>query len=187
MTIERTKDRVKQTGEVFTPLSLVDEILSKLPIDTWGKDKTFIDPACGDGNFLIRVIAWKMWNGATAKQALQTTYGVDLMNDNVTHCQQRLLTTAFVCQQHYKTSTELFPHLSPEDEREFGMARDHGSFARKHDAIVKKNIVCHNALTYDYSFGDIEANIEASSARTPKEEEKNKRESDFMLFGDLTC
>jgi hypothetical protein len=152
--INRSKDRVKQTREVFTPLPLVDEILSKLPNETWQKTKTFIDPACGDGNFLVRVIAWKMKHGASAKQALETTYGVDLMEDNVSHCRQRLLTTAFACTQHYKTSTELFPHLTYEDERMIGIANGHDSFCKKYNPIVMKNIVCHDALTYDYTFGD---------------------------------
>lgn len=45
--ITRTKERVKQTGEVFTPLPLVDEILSKLDDSVWAPEKTFIDNSCG--------------------------------------------------------------------------------------------------------------------------------------------
>ena len=41
--IKRDRTRVKKTGEVFTPPSLVDEMLSKLPEDNWHPDKTFID------------------------------------------------------------------------------------------------------------------------------------------------
>lgn len=46
------------------------------------------------------------------------------------------------------------PHLSTEDEREFGLEEGHDEFARQYNYIVKKNIVCHDALTYDYSFGE---------------------------------
>lgn len=162
--IDRTKDRIKQTGEVFTPLPLVDEILTKLPKEVWAKDKTFIDPACGDGNFLVRVIAWKMQHGATAKQALETTYGVDLMEDNVAHCRQRLLTTLFACQHHHKTSTELFPHLTPEDEHMLSTANGHDVFCRRYNDIVVNNIVCHDGLTYCYRFGNDNDEPKAESA-----------------------
>ena len=89
--IHRSKERIRQTGEVFTPLELVDEMLSKLPEEVWAPDKTFLEPSCGDGNFLVRIVAWKIWKGSTAKQALETTYGVDLMPDNVYASRERLL------------------------------------------------------------------------------------------------
>lgn len=150
--IVRDKARVKATSEVFTPLPLVDEILSKLPEENWQPSKTFLDNSCGDGNFLVRVVAWKIWKGSTAKQALETTYGVDLMEDNVSHARQRILTNAFVAQQWKKNNDDLMPHLSYEDERNIGMSKDHDLFARKFNKIVVRNIVCHDALTYDYSF-----------------------------------
>lgn len=152
--INRTKDRIKQTGEVFTPLPLVDEILSKLPQETWEHDKTFIDPACGDGNFLVRVVAWKIFHGATAKQALETTYGVDLMEDNVSHARSRVLTNAFEAEQWKKSSEELLPPLEDQDEHVISLSKGRDKFAKKYNTIVVKNIVCHDALTYDYSFGE---------------------------------
>ncbi|MFO0089665.1 MAG: N-6 DNA methylase [bacterium] len=46
----------KQFGEVFTPPSLVEEMLDKLPIEVWSNPKLkWFDPACGMGNFLIAV------------------------------------------------------------------------------------------------------------------------------------
>lgn len=118
--IEREKSRVKATGEVFTPTPLVQEILNQLPIEQFqDPTKTFLDPSCGDGQFLSEVLIKKMENGSTFEQALSTIYGVDIMEDNVQLCRDRLL-----CGQE---------HL-------------------RH--IVEKNIVCHDALTYDYSFGE---------------------------------
>lgn len=93
MTIERSKERIKQRGEVFTPIKLVNKILDKLPQHVFDDDRTntFIDPAAGSGNFLTQVIKRKLKHGATPHQALRTTYGVDLMPDNVMLCRTRLL------------------------------------------------------------------------------------------------
>ena len=90
--IERDKARVKATGEVFTPTPLVQEILDTLDQSLF-KDpsKTFIDPTCGDGQFLGEALIRKLENGSTFEQALSTIYGVDLMQDNVELCRERLL------------------------------------------------------------------------------------------------
>lgn len=154
--IERTKERIKQTGEVFTPLPLVDEILGKLDPSVWAPDKTFIDNSCGDGNFLVRVIAWKIWKGSTAQQALETTYGVDLMEDNVSHARSRILTNAYAAERNKIHSNDLLSHLTHEDERMIGMSAGHDEFAKQYNSIVTRNIVRHDALTYDYSFGEQE-------------------------------
>ena len=90
--VERDQLRVKVTGEVFTPTPLVQEILEKLPLGQFtDPTKTFLDPSCGDGQFLGEVIIRKMENGSTFEQALSTTYGVDLMIDNVDLCRERIL------------------------------------------------------------------------------------------------
>jgi type I restriction-modification system DNA methylase subunit len=91
----KTKKRIKEQGEVFTPQWLVDEMLDELPQDVFtNPEKTFIDPACGDGNFLVRVLERKIQNGSTPLQALQTTYGVDIMQDNIDDCRRRLIKVA---------------------------------------------------------------------------------------------
>jgi len=90
--VERDKSRVKSTGEIFTPTPLVQEMLDNIPVEMFtDPDKTFIDPSCGDGQFLGEVIIYKMENGSTFQQALSTTYGIDLMPDNVQLCRDRLL------------------------------------------------------------------------------------------------
>ena len=120
--IERDRLRIKSTGEVFTPTLLVQEILDKLDqILFQDQTKTFLDPSCGDGQFLGEVLIRKLENGIDFETALSTIYGVDLMPDNVKLCQDRLL-----CGQE---------HL-------------------RH--IVEKNIVCADALTYNYCFGELE-------------------------------
>jgi type I restriction-modification system DNA methylase subunit len=120
--VERDRARVKATGEVFTPTPLVQEILDHLDTKLFqDPSKTFLDPTCGDGQFLGEVLIRKMEMGITFEQALATIYGVDLMQDNVDLCRERLL-------------------CGREDLRH----------------IVEKNIVCHDALTYNYTFGEPE-------------------------------
>ena len=70
--IEREKSRVKATGEVFTPTPLAQEQLDRLPIELYANfNKTFLDPACGDGQFLGEVLILKIENGSTFEQALK--------------------------------------------------------------------------------------------------------------------
>lgn len=90
--VERDKLRVKATGEVFTPTPLVQEILDQLDPNLFtDPTKTFIDPACGDGQFLGEVLIRKVENSIDFETALSTIYGVDLMQDNVDLCRNRLL------------------------------------------------------------------------------------------------
>jgi type I restriction-modification system DNA methylase subunit len=90
--VERDKLRVKSTGEVFTPTELVTELLDKLPKELFADpNKTFCDPSCGDGQFLSEVLIRKLENGIEFETALSTIYGVDLMEDNVKLCRDRLL------------------------------------------------------------------------------------------------
>jgi len=93
--VDRDEVRVKATGEVFTPTPLVQEVLNvlnSLPKELFtDPTKTFIDPACGDGQFLSEVLIKKMENGSDFETALSTIYGVDIMQDNVDQCKERLL------------------------------------------------------------------------------------------------
>jgi hypothetical protein len=90
--VERDLLRVKQTAEVFTPTPLVQEMLDKLPQELFtDATKTFLDNSCGDGQFLSEVVIRKMeQSGCSLEQALSTTFGVDLMQDNVHMCKKRL-------------------------------------------------------------------------------------------------
>jgi hypothetical protein len=101
--VERDKARVKATGEIFTKEWLVRACLDK--IDQFDQNSfldqtnTFCDPACGDGNLISEVLIRKIEavaingevNEKQFEQALQTIYGVDLMQDNVDLCRERLL------------------------------------------------------------------------------------------------
>lgn len=88
---ERRKIRKKQTAEVFTPDFLINEMLDKLPEEVWEENKTFCDPACGTGNFLIEVLLRKLKKGYNPLNALKSIYGADIMRDNIRECRERLL------------------------------------------------------------------------------------------------
>lgn len=85
-------DRVKLLGEVFTPTELVLEILDQLPVDAWIDGRTYLDPTCGNGQFLAAALIIKTELGHNSP--LATIYGVDIMQDNVDECRQRLLDIA---------------------------------------------------------------------------------------------
>ncbi len=93
--IDRDKLRIKKTAEIFTPQPLVIEMLDKLESENpelfTDPDKTFIDNSCGDGEFLGEIVIRKIErSGCSLEQALSTTYGVDLMEDNIEECKKRL-------------------------------------------------------------------------------------------------
>ena len=93
--VERAKLRVKQNGEVFTPTELAILTVDRLEEQNYTvfKDSTkiFLENSCGDGQFLSEVVIRKMErSNCTLEQALSTTYGVELMEDNVKLCKERL-------------------------------------------------------------------------------------------------
>jgi hypothetical protein len=90
--VERDETRVRATGEVFTPTPLVQEVLDQLDQTLFSEPgRTFLDPACGDGQFLSEVLVRKLESGQDLETALKSIYGVDIMIDNVDLCRQRLL------------------------------------------------------------------------------------------------
>ena len=53
--IERDKQRIQSTAEIFTPTDLVLEMIERTGVERLGAGKTVLDPACGDGQFLMAV------------------------------------------------------------------------------------------------------------------------------------
>ena len=88
-------DRKKRYGVFFTPPALVNEMLDHIPPELFrDPEKTFCDPTCGNGHFLVAVFQRKMAGGSSPIQALATTYGVDILPDNVLVTRHRLLKEA---------------------------------------------------------------------------------------------
>ena len=89
--IDRDEYRVKVTAEVFTPTELVIRMLQDCGADKFAPGKTVLDPACGDGQFLVGAKWVKvLFHGMTESEALNDIYGIDLMRDNVDLCKKRL-------------------------------------------------------------------------------------------------
>ena len=89
--INRDEYRVKVTAEVFTPTDLVIRMLRECGVDKFTPGKTVLDPACGDGQFLVAVKWVKvLFHSMTESDALNDIYGIDLMRDNVNLCKKRL-------------------------------------------------------------------------------------------------
>ena len=89
--IDRDEYRVKVTAEVFTPTDLVIRMVRECGVDKFTPGKTVLDPACGDGQFLVASKWVKvLFHGMTESDALNDIYGIDLMRDNVDLCKKRL-------------------------------------------------------------------------------------------------
>lgn len=128
MTIHRSKQRIDKTGEVFTPASLVNEMLDTLPTSTFtDPSTTFLDPAAGDGNFLIEILKRKLLYTDNPLQALRTIYGVELMPDNVQEARRRLKEIAVAA-----------------------LSTPHPKVLKAIDKILDHNIVCADSLSFDY-------------------------------------
>ena len=98
-----TKERVAEHGEVLTGEREVTAMLNMLEQETLNIESRFLEPACGDGNFLDEVLRRKLtvvesrykrsqleWE-RYALLAVTSIYGIDVLPDNVQKCQHRLL------------------------------------------------------------------------------------------------
>ena len=83
--VSRSDSRIKETGEVFTPMHLVYEMIDNIPESKMISGNTFMDNSCGCGNFLVglkdRLI--NKFNISEDMVINHMLYGVDLMEDNV--------------------------------------------------------------------------------------------------------
>ncbi len=103
MDLIRSKQRVADHGEVFTPDWLVEAMLDLVKGETERIDSRFLEPACGSGNFLVRVLkrklaAVELRYGQSeferrhyALLGLMCTYGIELLADNIAECRANLL------------------------------------------------------------------------------------------------
>jgi hypothetical protein len=103
MSLIRSKQRVSDHGEVFTPPWLVNAMLDLVKEDADRIDSRFLEPACGSGNFLVRVLQRKLAvvevkfgksefeKRHYALLALMCTYGIELLADNIAECRANML------------------------------------------------------------------------------------------------
>lgn len=103
MSLVRSKKRVADHGEVFTPEWMVEAMLDLVKDETERIDSRFLEPACGSGNFLIPVLQRKLATVQSkykssdfekrhhALLGLMCIYGIELLPDNVAECRENLL------------------------------------------------------------------------------------------------
>jgi hypothetical protein len=103
MSTIKSKQRVADHGEVFTPAWLVEVMLDLVKDEAERIDSRFLEPACGSGNFLVQVLRRKL--GAVERKfgksefekrhyallALMCLYGVELLADNIAECRVNML------------------------------------------------------------------------------------------------
>lgn len=93
----KSKQRVRERGEVFTAEREVKAMCDLIPEDEIWSDitKTFLEPACGTGNFLVEIFDRKLKYCKDEKdglKALASIVGIDIQQDNVEESRKRLMT-----------------------------------------------------------------------------------------------
>jgi hypothetical protein len=103
MSLIRSKQRVADHGEVFTPAWIVEAMLDLVKGETERIDSRFLEPACGSGNYLVPVLKRKLAavelkfgksdfeKRHYALLALMSIYGIELLADNIDECRANLL------------------------------------------------------------------------------------------------
>lgn len=103
MNLIKSKQRVADHGEVFTPEWLVEAMLDLVKDETERLDSRFLEPACGSGNFLTKILkrklaAVELRYGKSdfdrkhyALLSLMCIYGIELLKDNIAECQANVL------------------------------------------------------------------------------------------------
>lgn len=124
-------------GEVFTNPREVNAMLDLVRDESFRLDSRFLEPACGDGNFLIEILRRKLSLLSSVKSSMEwefqsliavgSCYGIELLEDNAEACRERL----------YR-----------EVVGQMGRMGDLGDYGKSLRYMLQKNIVCGDALTY---------------------------------------
>jgi hypothetical protein len=135
--LTKSRERVQKHGEVFTPAWIVNDMLNMLPDEVWEVGKTFLEPACGDGAFLIEVYKRKLekinveiqdeWQAAIATSSI---YGIELLEDNAEQCTMNLM----------RIFTKFYDKKYPDTQDK--------EVIKTVQFLISRNIIQGNALTY---------------------------------------
>ena len=91
----KSKARVREFAEVFTAEREVKAMCDLIPSEVWENiESTFLEPACGTGNFIVEILERKYARCEDEKdglKALSSVFGIDIQQDNVSECRSRLL------------------------------------------------------------------------------------------------
>ena len=157
----KSRQRVAERGEVFTAEREVNAMLDLVKQETERIDSRFLEPACGNGNFLVEILRRKLevirrqYQKQLGELELQTTiaissiYGVDIMKDNVEECCQRLLD--IVCSWY----SEVHPQQKAPSEKLLAVW----------SYVLHRNILWGDALTLREPVGEKATKIEQDNAK----------------------
>ena len=144
MNLVKSKQRVADHGEVFTPAWMVEAMLDLVKGETERIDSRFLEPACGSGNFLVGVLRRKLaavelkyGNSDFEKRhyallAVMCIYGIELLPDNIAECRANMLDI-------------LADYLSLDESQNLYKAASH---------VLSKNLVHGDALTMQTTNGE---------------------------------
>jgi hypothetical protein len=145
MSFIKSKERVAEHGEVFTPPWMVEAMLNLVKEESERIDSRFLEPACGSGNFLVQILRRKLAavdlkygrsdfeRRHYALLALMCCYGIELLPDNVAECRASMLSI-------------FSEHLSLQASDELALAAAY---------VLSQNIVHADALTMRASSGEL--------------------------------
>ncbi len=187
----KSRQRVADHGEVFTNPREVNAMLDLVKPETERLDSRFLEPACGDGNFLIEILRRKLavcrqraearqytqlQYEQAAVQSVSSIYGIELLADNAEACRARLL-----------------GYFINEYRNLYGEAAKPECIEAVH-YLLSKNIICGNALDYKADDGQW---IVVSEWSLIGQGLMNRRDYEFSylvgdsaeqdLFSDLPC
>lgn len=121
----RRKGGPKATQEFFTPYSIVKKMCDKIPDEDWqNSSKTFLEPCFGNFQLGIYIIWNRLQHGIDWRTALETLYGVELMQDNVDETKERII--------------DLFDKLNIEYDKDVAYE------------IMNKNLVCSDFFKWNF-------------------------------------
>ena len=145
----KSKERVQKHGEVNTNLREINAMLDLVKDETLRIESKFLEPACGDGNFLIEVLRRKKniikKNFSKTQHdfekntfiAITSIYGIDILEDNVTSCQERILD--FILDDYNRS----FKKTKNDD------------FIESLKYVISKNIILGDAITLKCQTNDL--------------------------------
>lgn len=130
----KSKTRVKEKGEVFTNPREIKAMCDLIPQEIWQNiDSTFLEPSCGNGNFLAEILKRKLEhckNENDISRAVKSIYAIDIMEDNVEESKSRLIE---LCSNKIVQYTQNFDIIA--------------TVMIECKLILDNQIVCGNALT----------------------------------------
>ena len=148
----KSRQRVADHGEVFTNPREVNAMLDLVRDESFRLDSRFLEPACGDGNFLIEILRRKLSLLTDIKSqtewefksliAVGSCYGIELLEDNAEACRERLFDEVVGHIGH-------IGHIGQMGRMgRMGRMGDLGDYGKSLRYMLQKNIVCGDALTY---------------------------------------